>query len=261
MHPRQKLTRFVIIATPRCGSNWLCTLLDSHPDILCHHELFNPDGIRVSQTYHRQNRSLGNLELREKAPLEFLQLAWREATDCKATGFKINIDQPETVFDEVLGNPDIRKIVIRRRNRIRTFVSERVAEITGGWESYEYSKRVKSPLPIAVSPEELKEQVARNQAFYRGICQRLKELHQDWLEVEYEHLASTTQRIALLEYLGVDTHHRLHAATRKINSGELEFMISNFAELETALKGSDLEPDLYATDIKIGKPESGMARS
>lgn len=135
-----------------------------------------------------------------------------------------------------------------------------MAEITGAWESYEYSKQVESPLPIAVNPEELHEHVARNKAFYHGICQRLEEHHQDWLDVEYEQLNSTTQRIALLEYLGVDTHHRLHAATRKINSGELESMISNFAELEKALKGSDLEPDLYTTDIKTCKPESGVTR-
>ena len=37
-------TRFVILAAPRSGSNLLCTLLNSHPEILCHHEVFNPVG-------------------------------------------------------------------------------------------------------------------------------------------------------------------------------------------------------------------------
>lgn len=241
-------TRFVIIATPRCGSNWLCTLLDSHPGILCHHELFNPDGIRVSQTYHRQGRTLGNLELRESAPLELLELAWREARGYKAAGFKINIDQSRVVFDEILSDRSLLKIVIRRRNRIRAFLSERVAEINGAWESYEYSEQAESPLPLTIIPDELHAHVARNEAFYAAICQRLEQSGQSWLEVEYERLGTDGQRWALLNYLGVDPHQTLDAATRKLNKGSLDSMISNFAELERSLSGSDLEPDLYAQD-------------
>ena len=247
---RPELTRFVIVATPRSGSNWLCTLLDSHPDILCHHELFNPDGIRVSQTYHRQGRTVGTLELREKSPVEFLQLAWKEAEGYRAAGFKINIDQPEAVFDAVLSDPAVRKIIIRRRNRIRTFMSERVAELTGGWESYEYSKQTVSPLPLPVEPGELKTHVERNATFYRGICQRLSDSGQTWLEAEYERLATPEQRRELLDFLGVDAGQTLQTATRKINRGSLQTMVSNFAELEQSLLGTELEADLYASDFE-----------
>lgn len=248
MPANSELTRFVIVATPRCGSNWLCTLLDSHPGILCHHELFNPEGIRVSQTYHRQGRTLGDLELREASPLDLLQLAWREAANYEAAGFKINIGQPELVFDEVLDDPDLLKIIIRRRNRIRTFLSERVAEMTGGWESYAYSKKVESPLPIVVKPEELLANVKRNADFYRNICDRLSQSGQSWLEVEYEQLATPEQRRRVLAYLGVDTGQSLQTATRKINAGGLQSMISNFTELEHRLAGTGLESDLYADD-------------
>ena len=44
LRPCRRSTRFVILAAPRSGSNLLCTLLDSHPEILCHHEVFNPVG-------------------------------------------------------------------------------------------------------------------------------------------------------------------------------------------------------------------------
>ena len=43
--PLAGAVRFVVVAVRRAGSNMLCTLLDSHPAILCHHELFNPRGI------------------------------------------------------------------------------------------------------------------------------------------------------------------------------------------------------------------------
>ena len=43
--------RFVVLAVPRVGSNYLCSLLNSHPEILCHHELFHPKGIYLAYGY------------------------------------------------------------------------------------------------------------------------------------------------------------------------------------------------------------------
>ena len=52
------MTRFVILAVPRTGSNLLCTLLNSHPEILCHHEVFNPQGIFTALTHRHQEDML-----------------------------------------------------------------------------------------------------------------------------------------------------------------------------------------------------------
>jgi hypothetical protein len=55
-----QLTRFVIFAVPRTGSNWLCSLLNSHPEIICHHEIFNPERIIYSTSYRDGQLDFGS---------------------------------------------------------------------------------------------------------------------------------------------------------------------------------------------------------
>lgn len=54
-------TRFVILAASRTGSNMLCAILDWHPAVLCHHELFNPTGIYYALPLRDGDFSLGTL--------------------------------------------------------------------------------------------------------------------------------------------------------------------------------------------------------
>jgi LPS sulfotransferase NodH len=65
--------RFVILAAPRTGSNWLCSLLNSHPDVLCHHELFNPSGVFYALGHRDGALDLGTPEERDRRPLAFLE--------------------------------------------------------------------------------------------------------------------------------------------------------------------------------------------
>ena len=44
-------TRFVILAAPRTGSNLLCTLLDAHSRILCHHEILNRAALEAARAW------------------------------------------------------------------------------------------------------------------------------------------------------------------------------------------------------------------
>ena len=63
--------RFVILGAPRTGTNLLCTLLDSHPDVLCHHEVFNPAGIFWALGDRQGALDLGSMAERDADPLGF----------------------------------------------------------------------------------------------------------------------------------------------------------------------------------------------
>ena len=65
--------RFVILAAPRSGSNQLCTLLNSHPEILCHHEVYNPSAIFYALDLRDGTIELGTRDERDWRPLEFLE--------------------------------------------------------------------------------------------------------------------------------------------------------------------------------------------
>ena len=50
--PDDPLERFVVLCWRHTGSNWLCSVLRGHPDILMHKELFNKSDVH---TYHGGN--------------------------------------------------------------------------------------------------------------------------------------------------------------------------------------------------------------
>ena len=82
------MTRFVILAAPRTGSNLLCTMLNGHAEILCHHEIFNPHGIFYSWDRRVGSIDLGTLEERRRDPIGFLDRVWENGDGHRAVGFK-----------------------------------------------------------------------------------------------------------------------------------------------------------------------------
>ena len=82
---------FVILAAPRTGSNMLCTLLNSHPAITCHHEIFNPRGV-FPRTYASQPRPWTAIVGRSGTanPLSFLEQFWKTMSGPDARWFQVD---------------------------------------------------------------------------------------------------------------------------------------------------------------------------
>jgi len=239
------MIRFVVLATPRSGSNWLCSLLDSHPAVLCHHELFNPEGIHVALSQRGSDLGFGGLAARERDPEQLLARAWAQHLGHAAVGFKLNRGQAPAILARVLADPAVRKIVIRRRNRIRSLVSERIAEVSGAWESYAGLELSPVTQPVLVPPAALRRHAADNRAFYDHIAAALKHGGQQAFELAYEEVGDPAVQRRLLTALEVAPDVALKAGTRRQNPAPLPDLIANFAELAEALKGTDLEAELW----------------
>jgi hypothetical protein len=239
------MIRFVILAVPRTGSNLLCTLLNSHPEILCHHELFNPRGIFTALT-HREGCPFGSIEERDRDPLRFLQRVWQAAAEYRCVGFKWTLGQNETVLRSVLHDPGVRKIVLRRRNRIKTYVSELIARHTQQWEVYS-AEELHVPRPqVFVEPSELWAYINRSEQFYQQIAATLDQSRQPCLGLEYESLGIEAEQHRMLAFLGVrDVAQRLVAQSVKQNPTDLCELIANFDDLAARIQDSDLGKELY----------------
>jgi LPS sulfotransferase NodH len=237
--------RFVILAAPRTGSNMLCSMLNSHPLVICHHELFNPEGIHYALDRRAGEIDLGSPAERDRDPTGFLRRLWRHSGGAKALGFKLNRDQNEAAFHAVLSDPDVRKIILVRRNRIETFISELIAQETGRWESYATSDVRPYARTIHVDARQLLDHVARNHGYYATIRETLAATGQRHLEVAYEDLGRRAEQRRILNYLGVRAGNAaLQPATRKVNARDLRDIIANHAALAAALAGSELEAEL-----------------
>lgn len=236
-------TRFVVLAVPRTGSNLLCTLLNSHPEILCHHELFNPRGVFTAWSLRDHDFGLGSIEDRDRKPLEFLENVWSTGTGYRFVGFKWTRRQNETVLDALASDRRVKKIVLRRRNRIKTFVSDKIAQATDQWEVYSASE-LQQPRPrIAVDLQELAGHIEENAGFYRRLERKLQ--GQPWCTTHYEQLFDLEEQRRLLRFLEVDTVELpLQAASVKQNPSDLRELISNYDDCLDRLRGTPLEEEL-----------------
>lgn len=242
--------RFVILAAPRTGSNWVCSMLNSHPQILCHHEIFNPLGIHYALDHRDGSLTIGTLEERDHAPREFLQRLWGQRFGKMAVGFKLNRGQCAAAFEAVLPDESVQKILLVRRNRIKTYVSEMIAEQTGQWESYSFSHASRRAIKLEVRIADLFKHEATNRRYYGEIESQLSATGQEYLKVAYENLESDGEWARMLEFLRVSpVVSYLRPGTRKQNPGDLRDLIANFGELEKLLSGSDLEGELHSRNL------------
>jgi hypothetical protein len=239
-------TRFVILNAPRTGSNYLCTVLNSHPEILCHHEIFNPHVVGVARHLQDTDFQMGTIEERDRNPVDFLSRVWDRNAGRPCVGFKLCWKQNEAIFDEVLGDHRIRKIVLKRRNRIKCFVSLLLARQTGEWVIYQDAAAPGARPKVRVDHSELLSNIAFNDAYYAEIEAALKSHRQFGHIVFYEDLFSPAGLRGILEFLEVANPDpaRLTGQTWKLSSTSLRDLVENFEHLETSLRGTALGEEL-----------------
>lgn len=241
--------KFVILAAPRTGSNLLCTLLNSHPRILCHHEVFNPEGIYLALDLRDGAINLGTMAERDRDPIGFLERVWRmehvSKSDC--VGFKWTQMENASVLRHILRDREIRKIVLRRRNRVKTFVSELIALQTGQWEVYDRDELVRQRPRVRLELSDLQRHVARNEEYYGSIQATLTSSDQLPLTVDYEDLFNATTHARLLEFLEVDPGVLLQAGSVKQNPADPGELIENYSEFAAIADASEFAAELHDT--------------
>lgn len=230
--------RFVILAARRSGSNLLCSLLGSHPEVRCHHELFNPNGIFTLLDERDEATPPEALAARDRDPLGFLDRIWRDARGARAIGFKMTPEQAPEVLAHVLADAGIAKIILRRQNALRQLVSERIADITGRWEAYDDASPLARPR-IHVEAGELAEHAARVDAFHAGIETALLRSGQSSLSLRYECLFDPDEQARLLDFLDLPPHP-LRTRSIRQNPEPLDQLVENAPALRRALAGTPL---------------------
>jgi LPS sulfotransferase NodH len=237
--------RFVIVAARRTGSNLLCTLLGSHGDVLCHHELFNPDGIFYALPLRESDFSLGSMAERAADPLAFLGRVWDQNLGKRCVGFKMTRGQDPKVLDALFADAQVRVIVLRRANRIKAFVSELRAEVTKRWEVYDPAEVDASGPRVRVDPRALDAYIAQNEAFYAQVEAGLARSGNPALHMTYERLFRDDEQHSMLAFLGLPADGVvLSARSVKQNSCDLRDLVDNYDALAHELDGTALATEL-----------------
>ena len=241
-----EIVKFVIFNAPRVGSNMLCTMLDNHPGILCHHEIFNPHVIGVARSLQNDpSFHIATLEEREQNPQKILESVWQQNLGNAIVGLKLCWRQ-HSIYRQILEDKDIRKIILKRKNRIRSYVSLLLARKTKEWVIYEGDSIANAKPKVHIDINDLWSVIKFNKDYYYELENVMENSAQSWKEVWYEDLFEETFRLDILKFLDISAIHPSHmqSGTLRLNDRPLNELIENYEEIVASLKGTELQNEI-----------------
>ena len=135
-------TKFIILGRSRTGSNLLLNLLQSHQQIRLFYELFNND-YNPKNFWDFINQDLEDIwQMKQDHPIDFLEkLIFREMPKyISAVGFKLfyyhaQQGKERSVWNYLKDAKEIKIIHLKRKNLLKTYVSQEIALQTNNWVS------------------------------------------------------------------------------------------------------------------------------
>jgi len=157
------VTRFTLLSAARSGTSLVMRTLETHPDIWAAGEIFhsNPEWhLPPELTVPDQIR------IRDIDPTNFVDKVFLFGATKKATGFKMWYDQNPVAAEYVLKNPDIKKIILSRTNKLATYSSGFAAEKSGIWNVHAKDANNYVPPYVFFSEESFDKHVAHHEALF-----------------------------------------------------------------------------------------------
>jgi hypothetical protein len=242
---------FMISCAARTGSSMLANMLQSHPAILCHMEIFAPAKVEGFLGIYRQRmEDEEGYERRLHAyrrdhPSAFLYKIAFDSQNRRAVGFKFKHEEfLLPMFAEarqaILADLDIRVVHLRRRNLVKRYLSWHVANrVTGRTFAFEGQEKPHHD-PVRLDPVECRnniEETLRRETMVRAMLATHHSFdlcYEDLVGPDAELLLGRLQR-----FLGVEARS-LRTAFVKLAEDHLRKEIANFKELAQAFAGTPL---------------------
>lgn len=232
-------TWFVIVCAERTGSNLLVSMLRSHPAIGACGEVFNgrhlDDPIPWPPAWERKN--LIELRRANKAALLDQLAEIAISMSLSAFGFKLMYFQAERnpeVVSYLQSTANLRVLHLRRRNRLRRYLSHELASTQDKWKNPKLAAGEVRP-PAATAKLHLDfATCVRDFVQHMSLEKRTIDTFRDKpiLELYYEELASNPQDVGrrTLEFLGLPDHP-LQLGEAKSGAESLDAAVKNLPEL------------------------------
>lgn len=237
-----KPTIFVVISRGRTGSNLLMSLLDSHPRISIRGSII---GESVMANPSRKD------EIVRMGTVPYLKQCFKRTGFESAVGIKILYYQVEHVYEKrndvrglkdlmdfIISHQGIRIIHLKRRNRLETLTSIRVAAFTKKYRLLDGPEKTVDATRITLSPEE-SEREFRQIEEWENLYGNALNGHKT-LEVYYEDLSqnTATECNRIFDFLGVHSQS-VNTHMQKQRRRPLEQVIENYNDLKKYFEGTE----------------------
>lgn len=235
--------KFVIFTSGRSGSNLFLSVINQHPQVYCFSELYHPDRIWIGEDCDSKFlRIKGMFWIRNIFPRLFIHLVWYFFRERALVGFKYIWFHTGKIRDVVLLNPNVKKVLLTRRNVLRTEVSRQIADQTDKWISFEETTKCNR---IRFNLDQFWKHYRRAVQQIDDLKRSLDEREQSYVELFYEDLVGPERERTLesfCDYLEIDPYE-FKFSTVKIkrqNPFTLREILINYEEVQDALAGSEL---------------------
>ena len=237
-------TKLVIFSRGRTGSNLLVWLLKSHPQIRHHGEVLGETFLR-HDFYRNEINRIGVVPYFERVTRRFFT---ERVVGVKFLYYQLepeyarrwNVPDIPNLLPVLEARKDLRIIHLKRRNRLATLVSWKLAQHTDRWEAFRAggrSRSVQSPdsmygeITLNLSYDECRDEFARIGEWERFYDAAFAE--HLFLEMYYEDLVADrrTEMARALELLDLEDRE-LQSPLLRQNTRALEDVVENFSELQ-----------------------------
>ena len=216
--------KFIVLSTARTGSNLLLSLLESHPQIYVRGEI------------------LAKLEGRD--PVRVLSGIWRrQPRSVRAAGFKIFYyhpidDKSNRIWEMLAQMEDLHVVHLKRRNKLRTLVSEKLAHKTHNWKGTNVGAQIEgNGKSVTISIDLLTKEIEQIEKWELNGDNIFAASHM--ITVWYEDLVRDpeTEIRKITDFLHVQPHVP-KTFLKKQNPEPLRTLLTNYDELQSAMLGT-----------------------
>jgi hypothetical protein len=239
-HPTPTL--FFILAAGRTGSTRLRLLLDSHPLVFCHGEVFGENLSTLAEPGSEAHQRL--LVQRTTNPAGFARECIFSAEGKEAVGFKILYhqltDDWPSLMDSLAADRDIRVVHLVRRNGLKRFLSEYFVGTVTRKNLILKNEEIPA-LPLVEIPTAT---LLANLESIEAESERMRAIFSDHPvhEIAYEDSLDDNGPAlrGVLDFLGLPPAE-LSVGIKKILPDDPRALVANFDEVAAALRGTRFE--------------------
>ena len=217
--PASSVIPLVLFSSARSGSNFLCQVLNTHPEILMHYEVFHEDDQGNAYVQYRDDPLISRLlSSRKDNPGSFLDALFANSHGYKVVGFKIFHGHLKNslVLSDIIqkSRPGIKFIVLKRKNMLAKYVSNLKARKTNTWGKKEDGTRIQGtgsignssdePKSISIDTDEFLHYIKRETEWYRLVESGLNRSGITYLQIEYNDIHVKWYEIQ--RFIGISEH-------------------------------------------------------
>jgi hypothetical protein len=233
--------KFVVVSATRSGSNLFCGTLNTHPQLVCFHEMFHKNAIYCGPENH-ERYDFGPVARRDADPMGFVARIYSIEHGFSCVGFKMFEGQNDAVLHGLVKNGDVKKIVLKRHGLLHAYVSREIARESKVYQSVGPEDRMDAiATKVNVDPKSFEKFVRKRMAFFEKVHVHIGA--QPYLGIDYADVSGgcngTYRRV--LEFLGLDPSVALRTLHQRQNPARLNEKIGNLPELRAEFRGTEYE--------------------